>query len=97
MTAGEPERPRVDRLLQDGDLRPRAVDRTITAITELIPDRDPLKRGYYTAPSYVVPGSKTSEPITARTHVVYSDENPAVGGLDDFTSPMGYAALAVGF
>jgi hypothetical protein len=97
MTTEDAERPRIDRMLEGGDLKPRAVDRTITAVTELIPDRDPLKRGYYTAPPYLIPGSANGEPITARTHIVYSDENPAVGGLDDFASPMGYAALAVGF
>ena len=30
-----------------GDLKPRAVDHTITATTELVPSDDPLKRGHY--------------------------------------------------
>jgi hypothetical protein len=38
---------RVDSLLADGDLKPRAVDHTITATTELLPSQDPLKRGSY--------------------------------------------------
>ena len=41
------ERPRVDSLLQDGDLKPRAVDHTITAVTEFVPDKDPLKIGTF--------------------------------------------------
>jgi hypothetical protein len=97
MNNEDTERPRVDRLLEDGDLKPRAVDRTITAVTELVPENDPLKRGYYASPDYVIPGSPRNEPIKARTHIVYSDENPAVGGSDEWPSPMGYAALAVGF
>jgi len=73
------ERPRVDSLLREGDLKPRAVDHTITAITEFLPDKDPLKSG------------------TFGSHVVYSDEPPAVGGNNEWPPPLGYAALAVGF
>ena len=40
-------KPRVDSLLSGGDLKPRAVDHTITATTELIPADDPLKRGHF--------------------------------------------------
>ena len=42
-----PEKPRVDSLLRDGDLKPRAVDHTITAVTEFIPGSDPLKSGTF--------------------------------------------------
>ena len=38
---------RVDSLLRDGDLKPKAVDHTITAFTELIVDKDPLKKGTF--------------------------------------------------
>jgi hypothetical protein len=38
---------RVDSLLAGGDLKPRAVDHTITATTEFLPSQDPLKRGTY--------------------------------------------------
>jgi hypothetical protein len=79
MQLDEPYPSRVDSLLQDGDLKPRAVDHTITSITELIPEVDPLKRGHY------------------GTHVVYSDEPPAVGGQDKWPPPLGYGALAIGF
>jgi hypothetical protein len=34
-------------LLRDGDLKPRAVDHTITAVTEMLPDKDPLKVGTF--------------------------------------------------
>ena len=47
MQTHEPRRSRVDSLLQGGDLKPKAVDHTITAITDLIPADDPLKRGLY--------------------------------------------------
>ena len=42
-----PEKPRVDSLLRDGDLKPRAVDHTITAVTEFVPGSDPLKSGTF--------------------------------------------------
>ena len=38
---------RIDSLLSRGDLKPRAVDHTITATTEFLPSQDPLKRGTY--------------------------------------------------
>ena len=38
---------RIDSLLAGGDLKPRAVDHTITATTEFLPSQDPLKRGTY--------------------------------------------------
>ncbi|MEO5842444.1 MAG: hypothetical protein ABIQ73_25710 [Acidimicrobiales bacterium] len=41
------EHRRVDSLLRDGDLKPRAVDHTITAVTTLSPDTDPLKSGTF--------------------------------------------------
>lgn len=41
------EKPRVDSLLRDGDLKPRAVDHTITAVTEFVPGKDPLKSGTF--------------------------------------------------
>ena len=49
MTTNNPEgeRPRVDSLLRDGDLKPRAVDHTITAVTEFLPGKDPLKAGTF--------------------------------------------------
>jgi hypothetical protein len=43
----EVTRVRVDSLLRDGDLKPRAVDHTITAHTELVVDKDPLKSGRF--------------------------------------------------
>jgi hypothetical protein len=36
-------------LLSGGDLKPRAVDHTITAVAELVPSDDPLKVGRYGA------------------------------------------------
>jgi hypothetical protein len=47
MQADEPQRFRIDSLLLNGDLKPRAVDHTITAVTDLIPSEDPLKRGRF--------------------------------------------------
>jgi hypothetical protein len=47
MQIDEPQATRVDSLLQDGDLKPRAVDHTITAVSELTPANDPLKWGRY--------------------------------------------------
>ena len=41
------EKLRVDSLLRDGDLKPRAVDHTITAVTEFVPGSDPLKSGTF--------------------------------------------------
>jgi hypothetical protein len=41
------KRVRVDSLLRDGDLKPRAIDHTITAVTELNIDEDPRKIGWY--------------------------------------------------
>lgn len=38
---------RIDSLIAGDDLKPRAVDHTITATTELLPTDDPLKRGRY--------------------------------------------------
>jgi hypothetical protein len=70
---------RVDSLIAGDDLKPRAVDHTITATTELLPSDDPLKRGTY------------------GTHIVHSDEPPAVGGSDQHPPPLAYAALAIGF
>ena len=43
------EQPRVDSLLRGGDLKPRAVDHTITAVTEFLPGKDPLKSGAFGA------------------------------------------------
>jgi hypothetical protein len=41
------KRVRVDSLLRDGDLKPRAIDHTITAQTELVIDDDPRKIGWF--------------------------------------------------
>lgn len=54
---------RVDSLLQGGDLKPRAVDHTITATTEYLPAHDPLKQGTYG--SHVV---YSDEPATVGGH-----------------------------
>jgi hypothetical protein len=40
-------KPRIDSLLAGDDLKPRAVDHTITATTEFLPTSDPLKQGTY--------------------------------------------------
>jgi hypothetical protein len=47
MPSCEQQRPRLDSLLLDGDLKPRAVDHTITANTDLVTADDPLKQGRY--------------------------------------------------
>ena len=45
--ASDRGRSRIDSLLRDGDLKPRAVDHTITAVTQFVPDEDPLKTGTF--------------------------------------------------